>query len=122
MLTAIAFILAFASGCLLALFRHPIYGFVTYVGLVYIHPPAHWWGQVLPSLRWSLIAATVTLLAVIIHRSKATEPRLFEFSVMSGLLLFIGWLGVQSFWALDQTMHIDLLILTAKYALLAALM
>jgi O-antigen ligase len=41
---------------------------------------------------------------------------------MSGLLLFIGWLGVQSFWALDQAIHIDLLILISKYALLLGLM
>jgi hypothetical protein len=120
-LTAIAFLLLFCLGCLLALFRHPIFGLVTYVGVFYVHPPAHWWGSVLPSLRWSLIAAAVTLLSVLVHRSKLDGPRLRESGVFRGLLLFVLWLAIQMFWALDETMHTELLVLTTKYAVLVFL-
>ena len=40
---------------------------------------------------------------------------------MPGLLFFIGWLVVQSVWALDKTMRYELLTLTSKYVLLIVL-
>ncbi|MEX2123343.1 MAG: O-antigen ligase family protein [Woeseia sp.] len=121
MLTAAAFLTVYVAGCLLALVRHPIFGLVTYVGVFYLHPPARWWGAELPSLRWSLIAAGITLLAVMMHHSDDKSPRLFGYSLMRGSLFFLGWLTLQSLWALDQTMHFELLTLTAKYVLLMAL-
>jgi len=120
-LTASAFILAFIGGCLLALFRRPIFGLVTYVGVFYIHPPAHWWGNFVPSLRWSLIAAAVTWLSFLMHRSESDGPRLLGFGVFQGLILFVIWLAIQMFWALDNTMHTELLVLTTKYAVLVFL-
>lgn len=122
MLTAAAFLLAYATGCLLALARHPIFGLITYVGVFYLHPPARWWGNNLPDLRWSLLAACVTLVGVLIHRSDIKGPRLFDFSLMKGALLFLAWLALQSLWALNQPMHLELLTLTAKYVLLIGLM
>lgn len=121
MLTAAAFLIAYFSGCLLALVRHPIYGLVTYVGVFYLHPPSRWWGVLVPSLRWSFLAAGITLLAVMLRRSDDQGPRLFEFGLMPGLFIFIGWLSLQSLWALDQTMHFELLSLTTKYVLLIVL-
>ncbi|MDH3468437.1 MAG: O-antigen ligase family protein [Gammaproteobacteria bacterium] len=121
MLTASAFLFVFGLGCLLALFRHPIFGLVTYVGVFYVHPPSFWWGSVLPSLRWSLIAAAVTLLSVLVHRSKVTGPGLRESGLFRGLVLFVLWLAIQMFWALDETMHTELLVLTTKYAVLVFL-
>ena len=89
--------------------------------MLYLHPPSRWWGALVPSLRWSLIAAAVTLLAVLMQRTDNNGPRLFSFGLMRGLLIFIVWLILQSLWAIDQTMHFELLTLTAKYTLLAAL-
>lgn len=121
MLTALAFLAAFGTGCLLALARHPIYGLVTYVGLLYIHPPSQWWGNFIPSIRWSLAAAVITLFATWIHRSKDDAPPLTSMGLMWGLVIFVGWLVVQSAWALNPPMHKELLVLTTKYTLLAAL-
>lgn len=122
MLTATAFLLAYASGCLLALFRHPIFGLLTYVAVFYLHPPVRWWGDNVPSLRWSMIAACVTWIAILIHRSDKKRPHLFDSSLMRGALVFLAWLALQSLWALDQPMHMELLTLTAKYVLLIGLM
>ena len=121
MLTAIAFLLAFTFGCLLALFRHPIFGFVTYVSLLYVPPHTYWWAYALPSLRWSLIAAAITLVGVLIHRPNDSGPSIFSNAIMRGFLVLLLWLVVQSFWALDETMHFELLTIIAKYALLFAL-
>ena len=121
MLTATAFILAYGTGCLLALLRHPIYGLLTYVGLLYLHPPSRWWSVYFPSLRWSLIAAAITLLAVLIHRKPTGQPSVFMHGPMRGLLILVAWLGVQSFWALDPSSHSELLVMAVKYTLLMAL-
>lgn len=120
-LTAAIFLLGFVAGCILALVRNPIYGLTTYVAVFYLHPPSRWWGQVLPDLRWSLIAAGVTLLAVLIAKRPGHSIPLFRYRVMVGLIVFLAWLGLQTFWALDLETHMELLTIFAKYALLVAL-
>lgn len=121
MLTAGAFLAAYAAGCLLALFRHPIFGLVTYVGVFYLHPPVRWWGGLLPDMRWSLLAACVTLVSLMIHSPDKKGPRLFDHGLMTGALLFLAWIGLQTLWALDRPTHIELVTLTAKYVLLLVL-
>jgi len=72
-LTALVFVLAFGAGSLLAFARHPIFGLMTYIGVFYVHPPSRWWGQgLLFDVRWSLLAAAVTLLAMLVR--KPSEP------------------------------------------------
>ena len=121
MLTSIGFILAFVSGCALALFRHPVFGLVTYVGVFYVHPPSKWWGSMVPSLRWSLIAAAVTLIALVLHRSRMPKPDTARLALFPVLLLFIIWLAIQQLWALDKEMHTELIVLMTKYVVLVFL-
>jgi O-antigen ligase len=106
----------------MALARHPIYGLVTYIGVFYLHPPSRWWGEGLPDLRWSLLAAVVTLAASIIHRDKLDPSPFFRHRVMVGLLVFLLWIGLQTSWALDLDMHVELVVVYAKYLLLVGLM
>jgi O-antigen ligase len=121
-IASLIFILAFASGCVLAFTRHPIYGLMTYVADVYLQPPSRWWGAAIPgNLRWSLIAAAVTALAVIVYKKSDRKTSFFGHSVAAGLVLYILWLGIETFWAMDKTAHQELLGLVAKYALLVAL-
>jgi O-antigen ligase len=118
-LTGLIFTVAFLAGCLLALARHPIFGVVTYIATFFLSPPLRWWGQgILLDVRWSLIAAAVTLLAVFFG-SKVKKPALGFMSHWPtiGLLLFTAWLGVQSLWALDATEHGELLSYYVKFML-----
>lgn len=122
MLTAAAFLTAYLAGCVLALVRHPIFGLVAYIGVFYVNPGTRWWGYALPAHRWSFIAAGVTLIAVLIHRSNDVNgPQKISYSLMGGLLVFLGWLSLQSLWALAPTMHFELLTMTAKYTLVVVL-
>jgi len=124
-ITGLLFMLAFFAGCYLALARHPIYGLVTYVAEYYLHPPSRWWGESLPDLRWSLLAAGVTALAVMIRKkplaAQAAGVPLSHHRIFIGLILFVLWVALQSLWALDMDMHMELLSLFAKYVLLLAL-
>ena len=122
MLTAAAFLLAYSAGCFLALFRHPIYGFVTYISLIYIHPPTTWWGVLIPSVRWSLLAAGVTVVAVLLHGRGQQRKPIFSYGVMRGLIVFLLWLLMQSLWTINPTEHSELLTLMLKYVVLVWLM
>ena len=64
-LTALAFLMLFFGGLLLAFAIHPRFGLYTYLAVFYVHPPSRWWGDMLPDIRWSLVAAVVALLALI---------------------------------------------------------
>lgn len=121
-LTGLAFFVAYFGGCLLALARHPVYGLVTYIGVFYLHPPSRWWGEGLPDLRWSLLAAIVTLAASIIHRNKVDRSPFFRHRVLFGLLILLLWISLQTLWALDFDMHVELVVVYAKYLLLIGLM
>ena len=57
-LTGMLFMVAFMAALTLALVRHPIYGLYAYVADFYLHPPSRWWGQFLPDMRWSMLAAS----------------------------------------------------------------
>jgi hypothetical protein len=115
--TALAFVLAFCAGVMLALVRHPIYGLLTYVGVFYVHPPSRWWGQgLLIDVRWSLLAAAVTLLALLIHRPTGGAP-VSRSGAFWGYLALVAWIALQSFWALDPEAHADLLSYYLKFIL-----
>jgi hypothetical protein len=66
-LTALAFFGVFAITMILSLVRDPRFGLVGYLFVFYNHPPSRWWGGELPNLRWSLIAALVTLVSLALH-------------------------------------------------------
>lgn len=67
-ISALVFVGVYAIGLLLAFARHPGYGVFAYLWVFYNHPPSRWWGAELPELRWSLIAAVVTLIAIAFNR------------------------------------------------------
>jgi hypothetical protein len=113
------FLFGFCAGCFLALKRHPIYGLMTYVAVFYLHPPARWWGQgMLFSVRWSFIAAAVTLVALMLHR-KSMQPTLAlrKSGFLWGFLVMVAWVAIQSFWALDPIAHQNLLSFYLKFIL-----
>jgi O-Antigen ligase len=116
MLTAAAFVIAYVVGCLMALARHPIYGLMTYVLVFYISPSDRWWGKTtLAGSRWALIAAVVTMIALVIHRTKPPTIPFLRQPLVIGMILFATWLGMQSFWALDPVMHESLMTYYPKF-------
>lgn len=115
-LTALVFLLAFGAGSVMALARHPIYGLITYVGVFYVHPPSRWWGQgLLLEFRWSLLAAGITLLALLIHRPARSTAPVQRSGAFWGFVLFVVWIAIQSFWALDREAHLNQLSIYLKF-------
>lgn len=119
--TGLLFAAGFAVGCFLAFARHPVYGLITYVAVYYLHPPSRWWGEALPDLRWSLLAACVTLVSLWAGKSRVTPASIGKEKFWIGLVIFILWLTFQSLWAMDMPMHLELLTVFTKYALLVVL-
>lgn len=102
----------------MAVARHPIYGLMTYVGVFYLHPPSRWWGQgVLLDIRWSLVAALVTLIAVVIKDRNVSSRRMPP-NLVLGLMLLVSWMTLQLFWVKSVSLQLELIELYAKYALL----
>ena len=120
-LTGLAFLLAFAVGIWLTVFRHPLYGLYTYIALFYLNPPGRWWGETLPDLRWSLVAGIVTLLAA--WRIPGTPGRTpwHKTGAARVLILFTLWFWIQNLWALEPALHLEASFLFAKYVMLSYL-
>ena len=62
----------------------------------------------LPDLRWALLSAAVTALAVIFHRGKLTPKPVWLANAPAVLLvMYAAWMLLQTPWALDLTDHLE---------------
>lgn len=120
-LTSIAFLIAFFGGLLASLLRNPAYGLYTYIAVFYLHPPDRWWGEMLPDLRWSLLAAFVTLISLWRVSPIPDRPSWLQNNAAAIFLVFVGWFWIQLAWALDTNMQLEAAVLFTKYALLVYL-
>lgn len=121
-LTAITFILAFTISLILALARHPIYGLYAYMLAFYGYPPGSWWGSALPDLRWILIAAAVTFIAVMRRERDPEQPPWYANPGVWLLMAFTLWLWIQQFWALVPATHQYFAIAYTKFVIFFYLM
>jgi O-Antigen ligase len=115
-LTGAAFLFAFLVAMVLALFRHPIYGLYAYIGEFYLHPASRWWGESLPNMRWSLTAAGVTILAILLRSPKGhTAMPWYRTPPAIIMIIFVAWFWLGSLWALDRAQHMPMASLLLKY-------
>ena len=121
-LTAFAFAIMYVSGLLAGLFWRPIYAFYTYIAVFYLHPPSRWWGLDLPDLRWSLIAAIITLIATLRLDDQPQKDSWLSSGAVQITIIFTSWFWIQSLWALNPEDHLDAAIIFTKYAALFYMM
>lgn len=115
-LTGLAYMVVFVLALLVALARYPIVGLFAYVVDFYVHPPSRWWGEFLPDLRWSLLTAGVTLLAILIRLPPETERQNWYATTPARIMMvFTAWFWVESAWAISPDQHREAAILLAKY-------
>jgi O-antigen ligase len=116
--TGLLFSIAFIASCILAFARGPIYGLIAYVGVFYLNPPIRWWGQgILADIRWSLLTAAVTLVALLIHRARPAGTPFLRQPVIIGLCLLLLWMVVQLPWVLDRDLHLEVIEYYAKFVI-----
>jgi hypothetical protein len=117
-LTGLAFLMAFAAGIGLAVMRHPLFGLYTYVAVFYLHPPHRWWGETLPDMRWSLLAAAVTLIVSWRLPPVPGRPSWLSTTPGKALTIFTLWFWLQNLWALEPEAHLEASFLFSKYVML----
>lgn len=119
MFSAAAFVLFFVGCTVLAFARHPFYGLGLYLAVFYIHPPSRWWAYMLPDFRWSLIAGTVALIAVILYREKAPAGIRPWYSTVPGMavIVYLVWFWIQNLWALSPNLHYEFSVQLTKYVI-----
>jgi O-antigen ligase len=121
-LTGLVFFMAYATALVLAFARHPRFGFFAYLAVFYLDPPTRWWGAWLPNLRWSLLAAVVTLGAALLVRGPQREPAWYATTPARLLIFFAIWMWIQNIWALAPPEHLEASVLFTKYLVLFFLM
>jgi hypothetical protein len=113
---AAAFLIFCAACTVLAFVRHPIYGLYFYLAATYVFPPSRWWGHFFGETRWSLIAAGVTVVAVLLHRGKLRPKPVWLASVPAMVFaMYAAWMWVQSPWALTLETHLNGSLQYVKY-------
>lgn len=111
------YLIIYIGGLLRTIAGKPIWGLCIYFFSFYFHAPTQWWGQGLPSLRWSLIAALVTMAVLFINPPERglrfwcyRENRLLSAFVA---LVFIQWGFVEY-----PEVHTEYVILSIKFLIL----
>jgi len=108
MISVVSYV-AFCIVCsVLAFRRHPIWGFYFYLATTFVYPPARWWGYLLPDLRWALLSAAITTLAVLFNRGKLNAKPPWIGSAPAVLLsLYAALMWLQTPWALAMDDHLE---------------
>jgi hypothetical protein len=107
MFLAVAFALFCVVCSVFAFRRHPIYGLYFYLATTYVFPPGRWWGYVFGDMRWALLSAGVTALAILLNRGKlASKPLWLAHPPVLLLILYVIWMGIQFPWALSFDDHL----------------
>lgn len=117
----LVFLCVYFGGLILCFVRHPIYGIYAYLAAFYLHPPSFYWGQSLPDIRWALISAIITFIAIHTKKNTATNQQSKPwFNTFAGrmLSLYALWMIIQYFWAIDTQLHTEGVVLYLKYVLL----
>jgi O-antigen ligase len=115
--TAIGYLIFFFYGLFKTITDKPIWGIYVYFFTFYLHAPSSWWGRSLPDLRWSFIAAIVTLLALFAKREKHA---LVFWKYASNKLIFLFTLFVifQSVLVNNVSVHMEYVFLIIKFTVL----
>lgn len=90
-LTSICWLLIVSAGFFGCLFSDPFWGLLTYLFIYFLSPSPdiNWWGNSIPALRWSLIAAVVVLAGGFLNSSKLNRIGLKKISPGKWLILFL---------------------------------
>jgi O-antigen ligase len=116
-MTAIFYLLVYIGGLTLALSGRPLYGLYIYFFSFYFHAPSQWWGASLPSLRWSLIAAVVTMIVLFV-KPPAGGLRFWTFKENRMLTAFAALVFAQLIWVNHTALHMEYVILITKFIIL----
>lgn len=125
-LTALLFLVVYFGCIIRSLAGKPIYGLFAYIQVIYMYAPGSWWGGSLPDLRWSLLAAIVTLISIFMHekniKNALAEPSRDDTPWYTGpgiklLIIFVVWIWIQNLWSIGDR-HFEYTILATKLLLL----
>lgn len=114
-MTPIFFLVVFSLGCLLTLFRNPIFGIYTYLFTFYMSPSHNWWGDEVPELRYLFIVGIVTLISSLIYKDTSNRLNWLKLAPSKILLSLVCYMWIQYFWAIDVDVHLDGTITFTKH-------
>jgi hypothetical protein len=117
-MTPIFFLLVFAVGSLLAIFRDPIYGLYTYVFTLYMSPSANWWGSLVPDVRYLFIIGTLTLAVTLFRGTTPGRQSWLAFFPSRMFLCLIAYMWLQTLWAHNVDIHLGGTITFTKHLLI----
>lgn len=117
MVTAILYLIIYFAGLVKAMMGKPIWGLYIYFFSFYFHAPSMWWGQSLPSFRWSLFAAIVTMITLFIYPPKR-GLRFFHYRENYFLSAFALLVIAQLTWVNRPDIHMEYVILIVKFIIL----
>ena len=89
-------ILFFGIHCvtlLLSFSRAPIYAFILYQAIYFIHPANRWWGYLVPSLPYSFLSVVFMLMIVLFNSNRLKENKFYKVPTFKWqlLLVIITW-------------------------------
>ncbi len=119
-LTALAFLFSYFAGLLLACFQRPVWGLYVYFLAFYASPSTRWWGGWLPEIRWSLVAAVVTLFSLLVRGQGG--GRWLSFIETKLFVFFAVYVCVQMLWAENLSVHMEYVFLVLKFTALLFLL
>lgn len=121
-ISALAFIAIFCSGLFLCIVGAPFFGVLLYEFEYFLNPANRWWYQGLPDLRFSLTVAAVLFLSFWFRKAQFRENRILAIPQFRWLAAMTVLVCVTYFWAIDTTIHLDIMIRYLKFLFFIGIM
>lgn len=119
-LFALAFLGTYAFLLVKCFTSRPFFGLCAYLMAFYLNPPARWWAENLPDLRWSFMAAALTLISIFI-RDKGIL-RSFKFIETKVYAVFVVYMAFQLGWAVNTDYQREWVSMTFNFLVLMVML
>ena len=120
-ITALIFIALYFICLIKAFSSRPIWGLFAYLIAFYMHPQSKYWAYAVPDIRWSLIAGVITLIALIVKQKDEGALVWLKPKENKWFLIFVTYVSLQYFWALNPTIHAQYIVMSFKFLILMLL-
>lgn len=120
-ITPLVFLGLFALGVFATIAVHPRYGIYTYFLAFFMSPTHTWWEDLVPDIRYLLIAGVATFVSVFAHGLKSSGMKWTEIGGFKIFIAFVIWLVPIYIWAVEPEEHWEGIVLYAKHLLISYL-
>lgn len=109
MLQVLMFVGIPIAGFVLSFWRAPVFAFVIYQSIYFIHPANRWWGYMLPDLPYSMLSVLFMMFLVIVYMKHSLTNLVYKVPIFKWQLLLLINVWFVYYYSIAPWHHVQLM-------------